>query len=67
MKEDNVGEGENASNQHYLPFLRCFFKDLFLTGMKNCDCIGKESNVEKKKKDVLVESHVKFLFFENIR
>ena len=72
MKANNVGEGENAGNQHFLVFLCCFFKEFFQSGMKSCDCLGEDSNVEKRKKTVhwlsaLVESYVKFLSFENIR
>ena len=29
LKASNVGEGENVSNQHFLIFLSCFFKDFF--------------------------------------
>ena len=70
MKANNVG---NASNQRFLVFLCCFFfKEFFHSGMKSCDCLGEESNVEKRNKTVhwlsaLVESYLKFLSFGNIR
>ena len=50
LKANSVGEGKNASNQHFLLFLCCFFKDFFLSGVKSHDCLGEESNVEKRNK-----------------
>ena len=40
LKVCNMGEGENASNLHFLPFLCCFLKDFFLSGIKSRDCLG---------------------------
>ena len=50
LKANNVGEEENASNQHFLLFLCCFFKDFFLSGIKSRDFLGEESKVEKRNK-----------------
>ena len=42
--------------------------DFFLGSIKSHDCLGGKSNVEKKKQNnALVESHIKVLFFENMR
>ena len=64
MKGFHVSAGE-AIQGHHGPLVSKIF---FLNGMKSCDCLGEESNVEKKKQSyALVESDVKFLYFENIR
>ena len=62
LKPNHVGGGENASNQHIVLFVCCFFKDFFLSGKKSFDCLGEESNIKKKKKNAMVESYVKFLY-----
>ena len=68
-KSKQCGRRRNASNQLFsVSFFFFFFIQFFLSGIKSGDRLGEESNVEKKKQNhALVESQVKFLFFQNIR
>ena len=57
-----MGEGENTSNQHFLLFLCCSFKDFFLSGIKSRDCLGEESNAKKRNKTMFWLSLMKSFF-----
>ena len=50
LKANNVGE-ENDSNQNFLLFL-FFFSDFSHSGMKSRDCLGEETNIEKRNKTI---------------
>ena len=39
--ENIVGKGENADNQHFLPFPQCFQKASFPQSLKSRDCVVK--------------------------
>ena len=41
LREENMGKGENAGNQHFLLFSQCFPKDSFSGGVKSGDCVVK--------------------------
>ena len=42
--------GGNSSNQHFLISFVVFVKNFFLSGIKNRDCLEKESDVEEREK-----------------
>ena len=50
LKVNNDGEGKNASNQHFLLFLCCLFKDFFPSGIKSRDYFGEESLLKTETK-----------------
>ena len=67
LKANNVGEGDNTSNQHFLHFLFLFFQRFLSQWHKKLSLFRRRIKCWKKKQNnALVESYVKFLFSENI-